>query len=74
MQKLANLKAPGLMDGWKITSTTRIIHGWLPSVISAQEYIYYFTEMWFIRKTQIFLMVLSVLVSLRTVKSFFKSS
>jgi len=27
MQKLANLKAPGLMDGWKITSTTRIIHG-----------------------------------------------
>ena len=46
MQKLANLKAPGLMDGWKFTSTTRIIHGWLPSVISAQEYIYYFTEIW----------------------------
>jgi len=46
MQKLANLKAPGLMDGWKITSTTRIIHGWLPSVISAQEYIYYFTKIW----------------------------
>jgi len=34
------------MDGWKITSTTRIIHGCLPSVISAQEYIYYFTEIW----------------------------